>query len=95
MDERSTYAAVVGSQLFYCLMIANPTLQEDCRLALIVKDSDTENFSAISQRLGTGRSAKQCRDRWNNFLRKGIKKGGWTADEERLINDLYSTFGPK
>jgi Myb-like DNA-binding domain len=53
------------------------------------------DFSKIASFLGSGRTAKQCRDRWNNFLRSGIKKGDWTADEVELIRDMYSTFGAK
>jgi Myb-like DNA-binding domain len=41
------------------------------------------------------RTAKQCRERWKNFLRDGIKKGDWTPQEEELIRDLYLTFGSR
>jgi hypothetical protein len=60
--------------------------------------SDTANianFGKIASELDRGRTAKQCRDRWKNYLRGGIKKGGWTNDEEELIKDMYTTFGPK
>ena len=43
------------------------------------------DFNAIAQQLQLGRTAKQCRDRWKNYLRGGIKKGGWSKDEEELI----------
>ena len=43
------------------------------------------DFNAIAQQLNLGRTAKQCRDRWKNYLRGGIKKGGWSKDEEELI----------
>lgn len=77
--------------------------QEDARLAELVKAADLDhtsssyhqNFSVIAKKLGTDRTAKQCRERWKNFLRDGIKKGKWTREEESLINELYSTFGPR
>ena len=53
------------------------------------------DFNSIAQQLNLGRTAKQCRDRWKNYLRGGIKKGGWSKDEEELIKDMYNTFGPK
>lgn len=53
------------------------------------------NFSNVARELNTGRNAKQCRDRWKNYLRGGIKKGSWTTDEEELIKDMHTTFGPK
>lgn len=52
-------------------------------------------WSHVSQLLGNSRSAKQCRERWTNFLRPGLKKGEWTFEEEELIRDMYSTFGPR
>ena len=53
------------------------------------------DFIKIARNHDSGRSAKQCRERWKNFLRSGIKKGAWTTDEEELIKDLYATFGAK
>lgn len=53
------------------------------------------SYVKIAALLNNGRTAKQCRDRWQNFLRDGIKKGDWTVDEEELIKDLYATFGAK
>jgi hypothetical protein len=50
-------------------------------------------FAAIGTRLN--RTAKQCRERWKNYLRDGIKKGDWTPQEEELIRDLYRTFGSR
>jgi hypothetical protein len=42
-----------------------------------------------------GRSAKQCRDRWMNYLRPGLKKGDWTTQEERIIMGLHREIGSK
>jgi hypothetical protein len=42
-----------------------------------------------------GRSAKQCRDRWQNYLRPGLKKGGWTTQEECTIKGLHCEMGSK
>jgi Myb-like DNA-binding domain len=50
-------------------------------------------FVAIGTQLH--RTAKQCRERWKNYLRDGIKKGDWTMQEEELIRDLYQTFGSR
>ena len=57
--------------------------------------ANSANFGEIASKLDSYRTAKQCRDRWKNYLRGGIKKGGWTNDEEELIKDMYTTFGPK
>lgn len=56
---------------------------------------NTTNFTDVARLLGNGRSSKQCRERWNTVLKKGIQKGAWTEDEEELIKDMYQTFGGK
>jgi len=53
-------------------------------------------WCVVAERLGIpGRKGKQCRDRWSQQLRPGIKKGAWTPEEEELLKDLHQTFGPK
>jgi hypothetical protein len=32
-----------------------------------------------------GRTGKQCRERWHNQLDPGIKKEGWTDEEDRFV----------
>lgn len=56
---------------------------------------DAQTWKDIAKKLGKGRDAKQCRERWYNHLRPGIKKGDWTRDEEKLINEMHDSFGPK
>jgi hypothetical protein len=58
------------------------------------------NWSAIGNEInrlnGHGkRTGKQCRERWYNHLRPDIKKGGWTKEEEAMIQYYYEMFGPK
>lgn len=50
-------------------------------------------YAEIAQRLN--RTAKQCRERWHNYLRGGIQKGKWQPEEEDIIRDLYQTFGSR
>ena len=53
------------------------------------------NWGEVAERMKTGRNAKQCRDRWMNYLRPGLKKGDWSTHEEDQIKEMYHTFGPK
>ncbi|GAX19268.1 hypothetical protein FisN_4Lu510 [Fistulifera solaris] len=65
---------------------------------VMTNDPNLENTGAWNQVcmvMGTERSAKQCRERWTNYLRPGIKKGEWTAEEEELIYEMYRSFGPR
>ena len=40
-----------------------------------------------------GRLGKQCRERWFNHLDPSIKKGGWTAEEDRILEQAQATLG--
>jgi myb proto-oncogene protein len=54
------------------------------------------DFGKIAARFNSPiRTAKQCRDRWHNYLRPGIKKGGWTKEEEKMIMELHAKYGGK
>jgi transcription factor MYB, plant len=41
------------------------------------------------------RTAYQCRQRWNDSIRPGLKKGEWTMQEEESIHQMYQAMGPK
>ena len=60
-------------------------------------DGDPSDYKwpEVAAQLGTGRTGKQCRERWRNYLRPGIQKGRWTEEEEQTLQDMYATFGPK
>jgi len=41
----------------------------------------------------TGRTSKQCRERWFNHLDPSIKRGNYTAEEDRLILEEQARIG--
>lgn len=41
------------------------------------------------------RTGKQCRERYLNQLRPGIKKDPWSPDEERILHDVHARLGNK
>lgn len=93
-------------KIYIAMYLVHEWKQEDDRLIASIKEhcNTTANgkmqaanivYVEIAARLNSGRTPKQCRDRWQNFLRDGIKKGAWTVYEEELIKDLYATFGAK
>jgi myb proto-oncogene protein len=43
----------------------------------------------------TGRSGKQCRERWHNHLDPNINKTNWTPEEERIMSDAHKELGNK
>ena len=40
-----------------------------------------------------GRSGKQCRERYHNHLRGGIKTDKWSAEEEEQLVELHAELG--
>jgi bacterioferritin-associated ferredoxin len=53
----------------------------------ILKDGVEAGFSwaDIARQMGTGKTGKQCRNRWTQTLAPGINKGGWTPAEDQII----------
>mmetsp|Transcript_244 Transcript_244/g.305 ORF Transcript_244/g.305 Transcript_244/m.305 type:complete len:806 (-) Transcript_244:301-2718(-) len=49
-------------------------------------------WSAIAAKL-PGRIGKQCRERWHNHLDPTIKKGDWTAEEDKIVFEAQAYFG--
>ncbi|KAK2880155.1 hypothetical protein FQN49_000502 [Arthroderma sp. PD_2] len=50
------------------------------------------NWQKIAAAL-PGRSNKDCRKRWFNVLSGGLRKGAWTAEEDRLLSQAVGTEG--
>ena len=40
-----------------------------------------------------GRVGKQCRERWVNHLKPGLRKCKWTAEEDRRLRELVAVHG--
>ncbi|XP_021755738.1 transcription factor MYB97-like [Chenopodium quinoa] len=68
---------------------------EDTVLMDYVKKNGEGNWNAVQRNTGLQRCGKSCRLRWANHLRPNLKKGAFSADEERLIIDLHSKLGNK
>ncbi|KAJ0797595.1 putative Homeobox-like domain superfamily protein [Helianthus annuus] len=43
--------------------------------------------------VGLLRCGKSCRLRWTNYLRPDIKRGPFTAEEEKLVIQLHAILG--
>lgn len=71
------------------------TSEEDRRLIEIMSKVETMKWSQVSSMLGGGKNARQCRDRWVNYLSPNIKKEDWTEEEDFVIIQSYQNFGSK
>lgn len=66
--------------------------EEDSILVNIMASNEHVNWNTIAVSL-PGRTGKQCRERWHNHLRSGIKKGDWTPDEDKTILSSHAQLG--
>lgn len=71
------------------------TSSEDAILVEYVKKHGEGNWNAVQKHSGLFRCGKSCRLRWANHLRPNLKKGAFTAEEERLIIELHAKMGNK
>lgn len=70
------------------------TQKEDEIISFFVNIIGTNKWSIISKYV-KNRTAKQCRDRYMNYLKPGLSNIEWTPDEDELLLELYSKYGPK
>ncbi|XP_078431932.1 transcription factor RAX1-like [Wolffia australiana] len=70
--------------------------EEDATLKNYVEKYGTGgNWIALPQRAGLKRCGKSCRLRWLNYLRPGIKHGGFSEAEDNVICSLFQTIGSR
>jgi hypothetical protein len=68
------------------------TADEDERLTDIVTRYGESNWKNIAAQLG-GRTCRQCRERWKNYLDPNLNKDPWTAAEDELLIAQYAALG--
>lgn len=66
---------------------------EDDILTKMVEKYGTSDWNIISDQI-PGKNARQCRDRWSNYLSPYVINGPWTPDEEDLLMLKYDQIGP-
>jgi hypothetical protein len=68
------------------------TPHEDAALmSLMGREADVD-WEAVANKM-EGRSARQCRERWVNYLAPTIRNDSWTEDENRLLVDKINELG--
>ena len=66
--------------------------QEDKILKHAVDEQGLQNWDEIAQFL-PGRTGRQCRDRYNNYLFKEISGKPWSPEEDEIIRQKYQIYG--
>ncbi|EAY09222.1 Myb-like DNA-binding domain containing protein [Trichomonas vaginalis G3] len=66
--------------------------EEDRKLIQIVQTMGTNDWKKIAAHLKT-RNARQCRERWNNYINPDLNESEWTVDEDELLIKLQKEYG--
>ncbi len=69
------------------------TAEEDQIVADLVNENGPK-WSMIAAKL-SGRTGKQCRERWHNQLDPSIKKEAWSEEEDQRLIQLHQELGNK
>lgn len=67
--------------------------QDQELVTLIQQYGETNQWAMIGKRMKSPRTGKQCRERYNNHLKEGVVKGGWTAEEDSALKRLKEEIG--
>ncbi|CAK8541237.1 unnamed protein product [Lathyrus sativus] len=70
------------------------TANEDRILIQLVDHFGLRKWSQIAKFIN-GRIGKQCRERWNNHLRPGIKKELWSQEDYKKLIEAHKKVGNK
>ena len=68
--------------------------EEDKILTEIVTKNGAARWSHVASHL-PGPRGKQCRERWFNHLCPEVKKGSWSAEEDRIIMESVARYGTR
>ncbi|KOM45932.1 hypothetical protein LR48_Vigan06g123800 [Vigna angularis] len=69
------------------------TPDEDKKLLDYVRKHGHGNWRSVPAKAGLERCGKSCRLRWINYLKPGIKRGNFSAEEDRTIIQLHALLG--
>jgi hypothetical protein len=69
------------------------TRGEDELILQALGDNKMPNWNDVAA-LVPGRTARQCRERFQHYLSPGLAQSAWTPAEDELIRKLYAECGP-
>lgn len=69
-------------------------VDEDLQLKDLVRKYGENNWTQIAQNM-PNRNARQCKERWCNYLSPNICKSPWTQDEDNLLLEKYKEIGAR
>ena len=70
------------------------TQNEDRMLVKLVNEMENVNWKSIASKMN-GRTPRQCRERYNNYLSPSLRLDPWNPDEDALLIRKYNEYGPQ
>lgn len=70
------------------------TPEEDEKLKNLVQTHGTNCWTLIAGLMGN-RNARQCRERWKNYVNPELRNEPWTLEEDKLLVEKYEEYGPR
>ncbi|EAY22725.1 Myb-like DNA-binding domain containing protein [Trichomonas vaginalis G3] len=70
------------------------TDEDDQKLRNVIKELGTKNWSDIAAAMGN-RNARQCKERWENYLSPSINNTPFTPEEDALLLEKQKEIGSK
>ncbi|CAN0012442.1 unnamed protein product, partial [Choristocarpus tenellus] len=68
--------------------------EEDVMLMEALKRMGHQRWNEVAKEMD-GRTYKQCRERYMNYLREGLNMGEWEEWENNLLLEKHKAFGNK
>jgi hypothetical protein len=65
--------------------------EEDAVIMRMMLGSAIHGWEGIARRL-PGRTARQCRERWTNYLSPSVRSDPWTIEEDQLLVDRVNAM---
>lgn len=70
------------------------TQEEDKHLTQLVLAHGDRDWKSLAGKLKT-KTARQCRDRWRNYLNPDLSQQPWSIENDQLLKEKYSEYGPQ
>jgi hypothetical protein len=70
------------------------TPEEDLRLRDVIDRCGSKDWSIVACHMYP-RNARQCRERWTNYINPAIQNIPWTPEEEALLEQKFTEFGTR
>ena len=70
------------------------TPEQDRKILSLLKENPTTSWRTVAEHI-EGKTAKQCRERYQHFLAPTVERKPWTADEDFSLCCMYHALGPK